>query len=112
MTLSSNQRLILMATALFGLLGPNGVFLYFAMFRRQEFFAAMSNPITLAFIVEAFVVTGILTTFIARRFSGPWGWKTFLLLSLTGGLGFSIPFFVIINSQIVPAEQSKVQKST
>ncbi|MEP6963256.1 MAG: hypothetical protein ABI995_14340 [Acidobacteriota bacterium] len=99
MTLSAPQRLCLHAVALFGLLGPNGVFLYFAISRRQQFLAAMQNPITLAFLVEAFVVMGLLAVFLSWRPLGPWGWKSFLALSLIGGLGFSVPMIVTLNAR-------------
>ena len=99
MTLSPNQRIALWAVAVFGLLGPNGVFIYFALFRWSDLLAAMQHPVTLAFVVEAFLVMGLLAVFFAQRPIGRWGWKTFVVLSLIGGLGFGIPAFVLLNSQ-------------
>lgn len=98
MTLSSTQRTGLGLVTLFGLLGPNGVFLYYALFRWPELIAAMRHPVTLAFVVEAFLVMALLAVFFASRPIGRWGWKTFVVLSLVGGLGFGIPAFVLINS--------------
>ncbi len=98
MTLSSTQRAWLGLVALFGLLGPNGVFIYYALFRWPELIAALRHPVTLAFVVEAFLVTGLLAVFFSSRPSGRWGWKTFVGLSLVGGLGFGIPAFVLMSS--------------
>lgn len=98
MALSTNQRTALWAVALFGLLGPNGVFLYYALFRWNDLLAALQNPVTLAFVIEAFLVMGLLAVYFAWKPMGRWGWKTFIVLSLIGGLGFAIPAFVAINS--------------
>lgn len=102
MTLSPNQRIALWAVALFGLLGPNGVFLYYTLFRWSDLMAALQNPVTLAFVVEAFLVMGLLAVYFARKPRGRWGWKTFVVLSLIGGLGFAIPAFVAMNSTSKP----------
>jgi hypothetical protein len=98
MTLSRAERLALWAVALVGLLGPNGVFVYFAVFRRAEFVAAMAHPVTLAFVAEAFLVMGLLAVLLARRPLGRWGWMSFVAFSLVGGLGFSIPAIVALNA--------------
>jgi len=98
--LSPSHRSVLGAVALFGLLGPNGVFLYYALLRPDEFWGALSNPVTLAFLTEAFVVMILLAVFLHVRPMGPWGWKSFVVMSLLGGLGFSIPALVLLNGRI------------
>ena len=98
MTLSPHQRTALWAFALFGLLGPNGVFLYYAFFCWSDLLATLQHPVTLAFVVEAFLVMGLLAAYFAWKPLGRWGWKTFIVLSLIGGLGFAIPAFVAINA--------------
>jgi hypothetical protein len=56
--------------------------------------AAMRNPLALAFIVEALVLTGVLAYLLVKwqvtRL--PRGW--FVLLSLAGGLAFALPLAV------------------
>ena len=100
MTLSPMQRLFLCLAAVLFLLGPNGVFVYYALFRWNDFVAAMGNPGTRVLMAEAFLVMGLLAWFFAWRPLGRWGWKTFVVLSLVGGLGFGIPAFIVLNSQI------------
>lgn len=98
MKLQPAQKLLLSLVALFGLLGPNGVFLYYAMFRWDEFLTAMRHPVTVAFVSEAFLVMALLAIYVARK-PWPWGWKSFIVLSLIGGLGFSIPTIVLLNAE-------------
>ena len=98
MKLTNGQRILLTLVALFNLLGLNGVFVYYALFHWPFFFATMQNPIALVCILEAFLVMGLLAVFIARRPLGPWGWKTFVVLSLLGGIGFGIPAIVLLNA--------------
>ena len=99
MHFSTNQRRLLGVTALVGLLGPNGVFLYYAFTRWSELVAAMGHPVTLAFIAEAMLVLLLFAILLAVKPIGPWGWKTFVVLSLVGGLGFGIPAILLLNSR-------------
>jgi hypothetical protein len=96
--LTPRQRALLTLVALFGLLGPNGVFVYYVLFRWNDLLAGMRNPVALAFLIEAMVVMVLLAALIALRPVGRWGWKTFLALSLIGGLAFSIPTFILMNA--------------
>lgn len=98
MNLSPGQRFALGLVALFGLVGPNGVFLYYAFCRWPELVAALRHPVAMALLVEAFVVLALLAVYFAKRPLGRWSWKTFVVLSLVGGLGFGIPAFVLLNS--------------
>jgi hypothetical protein len=97
-SLSRADRVTLWAVAAFGLLGPNGVFLYYAWFRRADLIAALSHPVTLAFVVEAFVVMGLVAVALARA-GGRLGWKGFVALSLLGGLGFSLPVLALMSAR-------------
>jgi len=97
--LPPRARAGLIAIALFGLLGPNGVFIYYALFRSSDLLTSLQNPVTIAFVAEAFVVMALLAVFLAHRPLGKWGWKPFVVLSLLGGLGFSVPALVVLNSE-------------
>jgi hypothetical protein len=99
LVLPAAARAVLLAIAALSFLGLNGVFCYYAFFRWPDFLAAFQQPITTALMVEAFLVTGLLAFFVARHTSGRWGWKGFVALSLLGGLGFSIPVYLLIHSK-------------
>lgn len=53
-------------------------------------------PLAVAFIAEAFFVMGILAYYFAKILSEK-KWLVFIALSLIGGLGFSIPVFLVTN---------------
>lgn len=98
MRFSSRGRIVLIIIAIIGLLGPNGIFIYYAVFRMGDMLAALEHPVTLAYVVESFVVMGLVAAYIARKPRGRLGWKAFIAFSLIGGLGFSIPAFMVINA--------------
>jgi hypothetical protein len=93
------ERQMLWVIALIGLLGPNGVFLYCAFFHWETIPAALRNPVAAAFIFEAFAVMGLLAWAIRRFRLGVLSWVAFVLLSLVGGLAFSIPAFLLWRSR-------------
>lgn len=85
------ERACLGAVAAGGLLVLNGIFCYCVLFRPELVTAAMTNPVSLAFIVEALVMTGVLA-YLLRKWGVtrlPWGW--FVALALVGGLAFAVP---------------------
>ena len=83
----------LVAVALFGLLVPNGIFVYWLLTEFNGFGDVLGNKLALAFMIEAFLVLGIMTIFFARNPIGRVKWYWFVVLSLIGGLGFGIPFY-------------------
>ncbi|MCB0164391.1 MAG: hypothetical protein KDI79_09205 [Anaerolineae bacterium] len=95
------ERILLLGLGLLGLVGPNGVFLYFALFRWADVLTTMHDPVAMAFITEAFFVMGILAYYFAKITSEK-KWLTFIALSLIGGLGFSIPIFLVANGSDKP----------
>ena len=97
MALTRGQRIALTVLALFGLLGPNAAFIYFMVTRWDEFTAALTHPIALALLVDAVMTTALLAWYFARHPLGKRGWKTFVMMSLLGGLGFSVPGFLLLN---------------
>ena len=83
----------LVAVALFGLFVPNGIFVYWLVTEFKGFGAVVENKLALAFIIEAFLVLGILAVYFAQNPIGRVKWYWFVVLSLIGGLGFGIPFY-------------------
>jgi hypothetical protein len=91
---SQTTENLLLATAAFGLLVPNGLFLYAAATRPELVKAALANSVALAFMLEALVLLVLFGCLIrARGFRSP-GWSLFVVWSLVGGLAFSVPFFL------------------
>lgn len=92
------HRTILLTIALFGLLVPNGMFFYYVFVEFTSFRDVLSNWLALGFIIDAFMATGLLAFWFARHPQGRYTWRMFVLLSLLGGLGFSLPFFTYLNN--------------
>ncbi len=88
---------MLLAIALFGLLVPNGLFVYWLLREFNSFGAAMENHLALGFMIDALMALGLLAFLFARRPPGSIKWPWFVVLSLIGGLGFSIPFYLWLN---------------
>jgi len=89
------ERSWLWVLAAAGLLVVNGGFLYGVFFDTGALVAAMRNPVSLAFQVEALLLLGALTYFLPRwgvsRLHRGW----FVLLSLIGSLAFALPVAVL-----------------
>ena len=91
--------MILIAVALFGLIVPNGLFLYWLLAEFGGIRAVLDNHLAVAFIIDALMVLVILAVYFAKRPIGPVRWGTFVLLSLIGGLGFSLPMYWWLNNR-------------
>ena len=89
--------LALWTLALLGLLGLNGAFIYGVVVRPDLIGPALTNPISVAFIAEALVMTAfgawVLWRLDVRR-PGP---LAFVVLSLIGGLAFSAPLLILLH---------------
>ena len=88
----------LVLVALFGLLVPNGIFVYWLLTEFDGIGGVIENRLALAFIIEAFLVLGIMAFYFARNPIGKLPWYWFVVLSLIGGLGFGIPFYYWLNT--------------
>ncbi len=87
---NQGERVLLIAIALLGGVGLNGVFLLVVV-REESRRLALSDPMAWALMIEALVVTGLLAWGFARRAIGRIGPVRFWVLSLLGGLAFSVP---------------------
>lgn len=89
------RGLLIMAIA--GLFGLNGVFVYAAVNQPDLLLSAARNPISLAFMLEAFVMVGFGAWIIhGLKMERP-GWPAFVVFSLLGGLAFSVPLFLLMH---------------
>jgi glucan phosphoethanolaminetransferase (alkaline phosphatase superfamily) len=91
--------MMLLLVALFGLLVPNGLFLYWAAAEFSGWREVLHDKLALAFMIDALMAMVLLAIWFARRPVGPVSWKTFVLLSLIGGLGFSLPLYWWLNTR-------------
>jgi len=89
----------LIVLALFGLTVPNGFFVYWLAREYTGLAAALDNHLAVGFILDAFMAMLLLAWWFARRPIGPVRWPWFVLLSLIGRLGFSLPAYWWINSR-------------
>ena len=90
--------MILLIIAFFGLIVPNGIFIYYSAYEFSGLAEVMNNKLAIAFIIDAFMVLGFMSRYFYIRPIGKVKWYWFLILSLIGGLGFSLPFFWWLNS--------------
>lgn len=90
------HRTGLFVLAVIGLLGLNGIFVYFALLEPTVLTDAMKNPVSLVFMLEAFVMVGFGAWMIRLRGLRRPGWFAFVVLSLIGGLAFSVPAVLLL----------------
>lgn len=87
----------LLAVALLGFLVPNGLFIHWLFTDFGGIGPILGDELALAFILDVMMVLGILCVYFARRPIGPVRWPWFLVLSLVGGMGFSLPLYYWLN---------------
>ena len=91
MEYSRVERLWLMVLGAVGLFGINGVFLWSLYARPGALDDALSNPLALAFVVEAMLLVVTLAWLFRKWGLTRMGWGWFVLLSVLGSLAFAIP---------------------
>jgi hypothetical protein len=92
---STREQTLRVAVALVGALGLNGVFIYALVMRPELIGEALRNPVSLAFIAEAFVVMGLLAYFLGRWGVARRAGVLFIVLSLLGGIAFALPVVML-----------------
>lgn len=91
--------MILLIIALFGLVVPNGLFLYWLLYEYDGLANVAQNKLAIAFILDAFLAMGLLAYSFARKPIGRVKWYWFIVLSILGGLGFSLPLYWWLNKR-------------
>ena len=92
--------MILLALALFGLIVPNGIFIYWLFNEFHGLQEVLNNKLAVAFIIDAVLAMFLIAYYFARHPIGKIKWYWFVVLSLVGGLGFSIPFYWWLNKRV------------
>jgi len=100
--------MLLLIIALFGLIVPNGIFIYWLFYEFDGVAGVVNNKLALAFIIDAFMAMCVLAYFFAVKPVGKVRWYWFVIFSIIGGLGFSIPFYYWINQKSVHLEEKTI----
>lgn len=92
---SHKERIWLWCLCLIGFFAVNGAFMYGLFFQTDAIIGALTNPVSLAFIVEALILMGVLAYLLTK-----WGvievhWAWFVLLSLAGSIAFALPIVLL-----------------
>jgi len=106
------ERKGLALMAALGLLVPNGVFVYCLLWESDQVRAALANPVSLVFIVEAFFLMFLVVWLLMRsRIRRPNGWM-FLAMSLLGSLAFSVPATLwLISGDRLPQGTNEIENT-
>ncbi|HEX8370347.1 MAG TPA: hypothetical protein VF604_17505 [Pyrinomonadaceae bacterium] len=91
--------MLLLIIALFGLIVPNGIFIYWLFTEFKSVAEVVSNKLAAAFIIDAFMAMLLLAYRFAAKPIGKISWHWFIVFSLLGGLGFSLPFYWWLNQK-------------
>lgn len=91
--------MILLLIALFGLFVPNGIFVYWLLTEFHSLNDVIGNRLALGFMIEAFLLLGLLAYWFAKNPIGRVKWYWFIVLSLIGGIGFGLPFYWWLNKR-------------
>ena len=83
--------------ALVGFVVPNGLFVYWLVFEFQGIGAILQDRLALGFILDVLLALIVLSVYFARHPLGAVTWQWFVILSLLGGLGFSLPLYYWLN---------------
>jgi hypothetical protein len=90
-TYSSAERFWLTALAVFGFVAVNGAFFYGLFARPGALTDALTNPISLAFLVEALLILAALAYLLGKWGVARLSWRWFLFLALLGSMAFALP---------------------
>ena len=91
--------MFLLVIALFGLIVPNGIFIYWLFTEFGGIADVAGNKLAVAFIIDAFMAMFLLAFWFSVNPIGKVKWYWFVILSIIGGLGFSIPFYWWLNQK-------------
>jgi hypothetical protein len=107
MEYSDRERYCLWGFSVFGFTVVNSAFIYGLLFQPDAMINALTNPIALAFIVEAFVLMGMLAYLLSKWRVARLHWGWFVGLSLLGSMAFALPV-VLLWSRRAPAAATEI----
>ena len=89
----------LLVISAFGFIVPNGFFLYWVVADYHGLAPIWADHLALAFMIDVFIAMLLLAYWYARHPIGRVKWPTFVLLSIIGGLAFSLPLYWWLNER-------------
>lgn len=92
---SAPERLVLWCVALCGFSVLNVAFVYGLLFEQDALTGALTNPLALAFIVEALLMMCVLAWLLGRWRVARLHWGWFIVLSLLGSMAFALPVVLL-----------------
>jgi len=96
---SPTERVLLWITALLGLLGVNGAFVYSLFYQPEVLQTAESNLVCAAFMTEALLLVPWLAYLLARWRVVQVHWLWFVAFSLLGSILFALPMVLLWSDQ-------------
>jgi hypothetical protein len=94
-TYSSGERLALWSLAVLGVVVINTVFIYGLVVDPAMLDAAMSNPVSLAFIVESLLLMCVFAYLFTKWGVSRLHWGWFIALSLLGSMALAVPVVLL-----------------
>lgn len=81
--------------------------MYGVLFQPDAMMVALTNPIALAFMVEALVLMGVFAYLLTKwaLIKLHWGW--FILLSLLGSMAFALPIALLWRHRVSEPVQNQ-----
>ena len=98
-TLNFGSPTVFLILAILALVGPNGLYVYYAITAPELNQAALRNPIALAFMIEAMMLLGVFLWQVYRLTRSWIQVSLYLILSFVGSLAFSLPLFIYRQSK-------------
>jgi uncharacterized protein DUF2834 len=89
----------LLVISALGFIVPNGFFLHWLFAEYQGVSAIWSDHLAMGFILDAFIAMLLLAYWYARHPIGRVKWQWFVVLSIIGGLAFSLPLYWWMNER-------------
>lgn len=104
---SERERFWLWCFSVFGFSVVNAAFMYGLLFQSDAMANALTNPIALAFIVEALVLMGVLAYLLSKWRVARLHWGWFVGLSLLGSMAFALPIVLLWSRRAQAAAQAR-----
>lgn len=92
---SRTERFWLLLLAGLGFGAVNTAFLFGTVVDPRLLRAALANPVSLAFMAEALVLTGVFAYLLRKWRVARLGWGWFVALSLVGSMAFALPIVLL-----------------